>query len=81
MTKFTAIAAATLMLAAAPFAVEPAAAASANVQIGPGHHGNHGYHGRRYVERRAIHRERCTMKTVVTHHHGQRVVRKIRTCR
>lgn len=80
MTKFIAVAATTLMMAASPLAIAPASAATVNIHVGGGHHQGHGYHHRKVVEKRVIRHDRCSTKTVIKHRNGERIVRRTRTC-
>jgi hypothetical protein len=81
MIRIIASAAVALMLGAAALVAPtaPASAASVSINVGNGHH------GRGYVApRRVVHVERgrhCSFKKVVTHKHGKRIVRNVKTCR
>lgn len=82
MTRIITVSAAAVMLAVSPFAIAPASAASVNVHVNGGNYG-HGYYHQRHrkvVEKRVIRHDHCSSKTVITQRHGQRIVKKIRTC-
>jgi hypothetical protein len=82
MIKIITSAAIALMLGSAAF-VAPAAAQGVSIQVDRGHHVGRDRHvERRVVERRrVVRRDRCSVKKVVTHRRGERIVRTVRTCR
>jgi hypothetical protein len=69
--------------------VVPASAQGVSISIGERGYHDRDYRRDRYVERRyrerrpvrVVREERCRTKTVVTRRNGERIVRKIRTCR
>jgi len=83
MVKFIASAAAALMLGSAAL-ITPAAAfgTSPNVQIQSNLElvANRA-DVKKAEKRRVAKRKHCTVKKVVTHRHGKRIVRNVRTCR
>ena len=77
MIKIITSAAIALMLGSAAF-VAPAAAQGVSIKVDSGHHVGRD----RHVERRVVRqRKHCTVKKVITHNHGRRVVKSVRTCR
>jgi hypothetical protein len=85
MIRIIASAAVALMLGSAALVAPTAPASAASVSINVG---NGGHHGRGYVEPRRHYgkghverRRHCSVKKIVTHRNGKRIVRTVKTCR